>query len=246
VGLAGFGRRYPHQLSGGQQQRVALARALAIRPGLVLLDEPFSSLDASLRASVRADVRKVLRDAGTTGLLVTHDQEEALSLADEVAVIREGCIGQVDTPEGLYRRPRSPELARAFGETNLLAGVARGGVVATALGELALEEPHGTDGTVLEVLVRPEQVEFSTEPDATGLRGHVVEFEFYGHDAVVRIQPDAAPTGLLVARTTKLTETLGIGTPVHVWAKGAVVAWNDPRDPAELAAEARSSARLLR
>ena len=122
VGLAGMGRRYPHQLSGGQQQRVALARALAIEPQVVLLDEPFSSLDAGLRASVRADVQQVLRAAGTTAVLVTHDQDEALSLADQVAVIREGRIGQVDTPQALYLRPTDPDLARFLGEANLVAG----------------------------------------------------------------------------------------------------------------------------
>jgi iron(III) transport system ATP-binding protein len=108
VGLAGFGRRYPHQLSGGQQQRVALARALAIEPAVVLLDEPFASLDAHLRASVRADVQEIFRRAGTTAVLVTHDQDEALSVADRVAALRDGRIAQCAPPEDLYRRPADP------------------------------------------------------------------------------------------------------------------------------------------
>ncbi len=108
VGLAGFGRRYPHQLSGGQQQRVALARALAIEPAVVLLDEPFASLDARLRAGVRADVQQIFRRAGTTAVLVTHDQDEALSTADRVAVLRDGKIAQCAPPEALYRRRPTP------------------------------------------------------------------------------------------------------------------------------------------
>ncbi len=105
VGLAGMGNRYPHQLSGGQQQRVALARALAIRPEIVLLDEPFASLDAHLRASVRADVQQICQTAGTTAILVTHDQDEALSMADRIAVLRDGRIVQYAAPQDLYSRP---------------------------------------------------------------------------------------------------------------------------------------------
>ena len=123
VGLGGFGRRYPHQLSGGQQQRVALARALAIEPAVVLLDEPFASLDAHLRASVRADVQEIFRRAGTTAVLVTHDQDEALSIADWVAALRDGKIAQCAAPEDLYRRPADPELASFIGAANLLEGV---------------------------------------------------------------------------------------------------------------------------
>jgi iron(III) transport system ATP-binding protein len=122
VGLAGLGKRYPHQLSGGQQQRVALARALAIEPALVLLDEPFASLDAHLRASVRADVQAIFRAAGTTAILVTHDQDEALSMADRVAVLRGGQIAQCAAPQDLYIRPADPQLARFIGEANLLDG----------------------------------------------------------------------------------------------------------------------------
>jgi len=122
VGLGGFGRRYPHQLSGGQQQRVALARALAIEPALVLMDEPFASLDAHLRAAVRADVQAIFRAAGTTAILVTHDQDEALSMADRVAVLRAGQIAQCAPPQELYIRPADPHLARFIGEANLLDG----------------------------------------------------------------------------------------------------------------------------
>src|SRR5580658_8339771 len=138
VGLNEFIGRYPHQLSGGQQQRVALARALAIEPEVVLLDEPFSSLDAGLRASVRADVQKVLRHAGTTALLVTHDQDEALSMADYVAVIRDGRIGQTGTPQELYEHPVDPAMAAFLGDANLINASLEGGVASTALGPLPL------------------------------------------------------------------------------------------------------------
>ena len=123
VGLGGFGRRYPHQLSGGQQQRVALARALAIEPAVVLLDEPFASLDASLRAGLRADVQEIFHRAGTTAVLVTHDQDEALSTADWVAVLRDGKIAQCAPPDDLYRRPADAALASFVGDANLLEGV---------------------------------------------------------------------------------------------------------------------------
>ena len=132
VGLADFVDRYPHQLSGGQQQRVALARALAIEPEVVLLDEPFSSLDAGLRASVRADVQRVLRHAGTTALLVTHDQDEALSMADYVAVIRHGRIGQTGTPQELYEHPVDPAMAEFLGDANLINGSVDSAVASTA------------------------------------------------------------------------------------------------------------------
>ena len=122
VGLSELGHRYPHQLSGGQQQRVAVARALAVGPQAVLLDEPFAALDAQLRASVRSDVRDILRAAGTTALLVTHDQDEALSVADFVAVIRNGRIAQFAAPADLYARPVDAELARFVGAANLLKG----------------------------------------------------------------------------------------------------------------------------
>jgi iron(III) transport system ATP-binding protein len=139
VGLAGLGGRYPHQLSGGQQQRVALARALAIRPHVVLLDEPFASLDAHLRASVRADVLALLARTGTTAVLVTHDQDEALSTADLVAVLRDGRIAQCAAPQELYSRPADANIARFIGDANLIEGVLDDGTVDTILGRLRVE-----------------------------------------------------------------------------------------------------------
>src|ERR1700728_292822 len=167
VGLADFGGRYPHELSGGQQQRGAIARALASRPKLVLLDEPFAALDASLRSSVRADVLGALRATGTAGVLVTHDQDEALSCADSVAVLHDGVILQVGAPRSVYSTPADPWTAAFLGTANLLPGVSEtvhpGGVrVRTALGLHALRDPGQTAGaTRLSVLIRPEQITLS-------------------------------------------------------------------------------------
>ena len=240
VGLAGLGSRYPHQLSGGQQQRVALARALAIQPEIVLLDEPFASLDAHLRASVRADVQQICRAAGTTAILVTHDQDEALSMADRIAVLRDGRIAQYAAPQDLYARPADPALARFVGDANLLEGKlgpASAGrpTVETILGRLPLDEtcPVPGDAALVTVLIRPEQLEISARPDAAApgqtapdqLTGHVVACEYYGHDAVVRVQPDGEPGGQQVIVRTSGGPQLPAGAAVVVRARGPVLAW---------------------
>jgi iron(III) transport system ATP-binding protein len=234
VGLPGLGKRYPHQLSGGQQQRVALARALAIRPHVVLLDEPFASLDAHLRASVRADVQALLAQSGTTGVLVTHDQDEALSTADLVAVLRDGRIAQCAAPQELYDRPTDADIARFIGDANLIEGVLDDGAVDTILGRLRVE-PSGPAAGPATVLVRPEQVELCTDriglPPAGGgsgggeLTGRVVAYGYHGHDAVIHVQPEldsAAPT--IVVRTVGGRQ-LPTGSPVTLRARGPVLAW---------------------
>ncbi len=224
VGLGGFGQRYPHQLSGGQQQRVALARALAIEPAVVLLDEPFASLDASLRASVRADVQEIFRRGGTTAILVTHDQDEALSVADRVAALRNGKIAQYATPEDLYRRPADPELASFIGEANLLEGILGDGVVKTLLGNLPLDAavaiPAGASQVT--VLIRPEQIEL--EPSADGVLGWVTSFGYHGHDAVVHVRPDHDADRTIIVRMTA-GPYLPAGSPVTLRARGPVFAW---------------------
>ncbi|MCW5720324.1 MAG: ABC transporter ATP-binding protein [Devosia sp.] len=155
VGLAGFGDRFPDQLSGGQQQRVALARTFAARPRLILLDEPFSNLDAALRHNTRREIRDLLKQNGVGAIFVTHDQEEALSFADRIAVMRRSRIEQIGAPEEVYVRPRSAFVARFLGRTNLIAGEADGDMANTALGRVALAEP--AEGSVL-LSIRPEHL----------------------------------------------------------------------------------------
>ncbi|MET8329524.1 ABC transporter ATP-binding protein [Streptomyces sp. NPDC005181] len=188
VGLAGYGDRMPHELSGGQQQRIALARALAPEPALVLLDEPFNALDAALRTGVRADVRAALRATGATALLVTHDQQEALSTADFVAVVRDGRVAQCDTPHEVYSRPANPWVAAFVGDAVLVTGTADQDMAATVLGRIRLTEPPGRvrEGVVL---LRPEQLRL-TAPDAAEASGMVTDVRFYGHDAMVTVAVD--------------------------------------------------------
>jgi iron(III) transport system ATP-binding protein len=231
VGMADLGDRYPHQLSGGQQQRVALARALAIKPSLVLLDEPFGSLDANLRAAIRADVRRLLREAGATAVLVTHDQDEALSIADQVAVLRDGKIAQCAAPQDLYTDPADPELARFIGEANLVDGILGNGSVDTLLGPLPVQE--GTRAKLnpgpVTVLVRPEQIEISEKNGSHGLAGRIVAFGYHGHDAVVHVEPEQRPGSAAIIVRTLGACPLPAGSVVTLRARGPVPAW--PRHP---------------
>ena len=236
VGLGGLGKRYPHQLSGGQQQRVALARALAVEPAVVLLDEPFASLDAHLRASVRADVQRIFADAGTTAVLVTHDQDEALSTADRVAVLRGGLIAQCAEPAELYARPADAELASFIGDANLLDGMLDGSLASTLLGALPVDAAHARAAAAgpVTVLVRPEQLELqpagngSAAAAAAGsLAGRVVAYGYHGHDAVVRVRPDAGDgTAPEIIVRTGGSEPLPAGTAVIITARGPVLAWS--------------------
>jgi len=225
AGLSGLERRYPHQLSGGQQQRVALARALAIEPSLVLLDEPFASLDASLRAALRQDVRRVLKKAGTTALLVTHDQDEALSLADRVAIIHDGQIGQCDTPQALYGRPGEPRARRRSRRDELPP---RQG--ARRRGRDPARAPLSQSGscTSRHRACRPrpsEQIVLSHDPGEDHCGARVVEAEFYGHDAVVRLRADWDDSAIVVARISDASTVPPLGARVGVSVRGDVVAW---------------------
>ena len=193
VGLAGFGDRLPGQLSGGQQQRVALARALAPRPAVVLLDEPFSNLDVALRTSVREEARQIIREAGATAVLVTHDQEEALSFADRVAVMLGGRIAQIGPPEQVYRCPATREVAAFVGEATFVPGEAAGGWVTCMLGTAPLLEPR--TGAVT-VVVRPEAIRFAPASATSGAAGIVRTRRYLGHAQVLTVALDA---GLTVA-----------------------------------------------
>jgi iron(III) transport system ATP-binding protein len=234
VGLEGHGDRMPHQLSGGQQQRVALARALAPRPRLVLLDEPFSSLDAGLRAELRHDVRAALHADGATAVLVTHDQGEALSIADQVAVMREGHIVQSGTPAEIYHRPADAWLASFVGEANLLPGSPAGQHAGTALGSLVLADPGAVAGAEsLLVLVRPEQLTITSSLAAAradaaggGRLGTVRQQAFHGHDALItveltdgrRVMVRTLGAGLELAEGDRVTVT--VNGPVRAFAEG--------------------------
>ena len=182
VDLCGLGNRYPHELSGGQQQRVALARALAPGPELVLLDDPWSNIDPHLRASMRDEIARILRAVDVTVLLVTHDREEAFSLADRIALMRDGTVVQEGTPEQIYLEPATRWAAEFVGAGNFLRGRLADGVVATHVGRFAALNPNGA--TDVEALIRPELLEL--EPDPSGA-GEVVGREFRGHDVFYRV-----------------------------------------------------------
>lgn len=156
VGLAALADRYPDTLSGGQQQRVALARTLAPRPRAILLDEPFANVDATLRRTLREDARRALRSTGGITLLVTHDPEEALELADHIGILEDGRIIQAGSPDEIWHRPAHKTVAELFGQAQHVRGTLRGGVIATAFGELSWQGNHG-DGPV-DVVVRPSDV----------------------------------------------------------------------------------------
>ena len=219
------GSLFPHLTVEANVGFGLAARALAIEPAVVLLDEPFASLDAQLRASVRADVQEIFRRAGTTAVLVTHDQDEALSVADRVAALRDGKIAQCATPEDLYCRPADPELASFVGDANLLEGVLNGGVVKTLLGNLPLDAAAVTvAGTgQVTVLIRPEQIEL--EPSADGVPGRVTAFGYHGHDAVVHVQPEHDADGRTIVVRITGGSPLAVGSPVNLRARGPVFAW---------------------
>ena len=217
VGLEGVQDRRPHELSGGQQQRVALARALAPQPDLILLDEPFSNLDAALRGRVRQEVRRILRQAGISALFVTHDQEEALSLADEIAVMIDGRILQTDRPERLYRRPACHRVATFLGDTNFLPGTAAGGDAECELGRLELHEPaHGT----VELMFRPEDVLLTLDEQGPA---EIIERTYYGHDQLLKVRLDSQT--VLQARQVGCCRGLHEGKRVRIEIQTPVTAY---------------------
>ncbi len=206
VGLEGHEDRFPHELSGGQQQRVALARALAPEPQVVLLDEPWSNIDPVLRGSLRDELAAILRATGVTVLLVTHEQEEAFSLADRVALMRAGRIVQAGPPEEVYYDPASRWAAEFVGVANLLPGRLAEGRVETSVGSFAA--PNGDDPGSVDVLVRPELLEL--QPDPAGA-GEVVSREFRGHDVFYRVRLE---DGTTVCSQRPSTEVVSLGARV--------------------------------
>ena len=178
--------RYPHQLSGGQQQRVALARALAPEPSVVLLDEPFSSLDAGLRGETGRAVVAALAATGATAVLVTHDQAEALSLADQVAVMRSGRLVQLGAPASVYGQPHDMGVAAFVGDAVFLPARIKDGHADCALGTLPVRNPV-PDGEA-RVLIRPEQIQVHDDPAGAAVKARVTAVSYYGHDASVRLE----------------------------------------------------------
>jgi iron(III) transport system ATP-binding protein len=219
VGLADRACDFPHELSGGERQRVALARALAADPEVVLLDEPFSALDAGLRERLREEVAAILRAAGTSALLVTHDQSEALSLADTVAVLRAGRLEQVGTPEEVYERPQSQWVAAFLGDADVVRGTARDGYAECELGRFPVSS--GLSG-VVDLVIRPESVAIGHRSargeDASAV---VVGRSFYGHDQLVELE---LPSGLRLRSRRLGFPAWHAGDHVRVWVDGPVTA----------------------
>jgi iron(III) transport system ATP-binding protein len=215
VGLEALGHRFPHELSGGQQQRVALARALAPSPEIVLLDEPWSNIDPLLRGTMRDELAAILRGIGVTVVLVTHDREEAFSLADRIALMRDGTIVQEGSPEELYLAPADRWTAEFVGAGNFLRGRIEDGLVETRLGRFPLV--NGAPAHDVDVLIRPELLELAVDPDGPG---EVVGREFRGHDVFYRVLLDGA---VLVSQRPS-NEVVPLGARVAVRPHAARVA----------------------
>jgi iron(III) transport system ATP-binding protein len=198
TGLQRWADTFPHELSGGQQQRVALARAIAPRPRVVLLDEPFSGLDAQLRHRVRDDAAGILREAGMATLMVTHDSEEAMYIADRIAVMREGAIRQIGTPDDIYLQPADAFVAAFFGDVNRFRGTVSMASVETPLGKVGTN--GFADGAEVEVLLRPEALELAAASDEVGGTAAVVESaRFLGRTSLIDVKiGDDEPIGVRI------------------------------------------------
>ena len=234
VGLSTQADRYPHQISGGQQQRVALARALAIEPQVLLLDEPLSALDAKVRAQLRDEIRRIQLDVGITTLFVTHDQEEALAIADRVGVMREGRLEQLAPPTEVYSRPATSFVAEFVGLSNRLAGEVRGGEVIVRGCKLPLVERDTPDGQVV-ALVRPEAVSLASnapgsEAGSGPLTGTVIAITFLG--ATSRVTVDLGDTRVMAQLPTSEATALAAGSRVALAIRPDPVLVSADADPA--------------
>ncbi len=232
VGLAEHATRYPHQLSGGQQQRVALARALAIEPQVLLLDEPLSALDAKVRAQLRDEIRRIQLEVGITTLFVTHDQEEALAIADRVGVMRAGHLEQLAPPTEVYSRPATSFVAEFVGLSNRLAGEVKDGSVIVRGCTLPLVERDTPNGQVV-ALVRPEAVTLASQgaaEPAGPLAGTVIAVTFLG--ATSRITVDLGDARILAQLSTADATVLSAGSPVALTIRPDPVLVSASSDPA--------------
>lgn len=204
VGLSGFGTSYPHLLSGGEQQRVALVRALAPKPRIILMDEPFSGLDNRLRDEIRDETLAILKDEGAAVLLVTHEPDEAMRMADKIALMRAGKIVQVGAPYNIYNSPKDREAAAFFSDVNVIQGVVKGAQVDTPFG--AFLAPGHDDGTNVEIVIRPQHLKLDfdrkgkgplpTETDGVPARGSIQRARFMGNETLVEMVMDHDQTVL--------------------------------------------------
>ena len=210
VRLDGYELRMPHQLSGGQQQRVALARALGPKPDLLLMDEPFSNLDPAVRADVRREVRQLIRDVGITALIVTHDQEEALSLAGEVALMMNGEVLQVGTPAEIYSRPANRAVGEFLGAANFLPGEVKDSVVETPLGPVPVTASFRGPA---DAMVRAEDLALT---EAGGAPAEVLDVDYYGHDQMITARLETGD----VVRIRTLTSLVTAGQRISILVKG--------------------------
>ena len=219
VGLEGLGDRYPHQLSGGQQQRVAMARALGAEPELILFDEPFSNLDPSIRQRVRGEVKELVHRVGITAIFVTHDQEEALSLAERVAVMIDGRVRQTGTPREIYTAPVDAEVGAFIGEANFFPARIEAGVGECELGRLAVTADFSGAGSVM---VRAEHLELGAP--GQGTPGELVSIEYYGHDLLATVRLDS---GGRVRVRRKTDRDLEVGRRFGVVVEGPALAFRE-------------------
>lgn len=209
TGLEGFERRYPHELSGGQQQRVALSRALAQNPVLLLLDEPFSNLDPDMASRMRQDLHALLRRMKTTTILVTHDHDEAFAMADRIAVLNQGVLEQMDSPELIYHVPATPFVADFVGQADFIPGQVQNGMVNTELGEF-LNTLKSEDGASVVVMIRPDDIHLMPNKSA-GSR--IVARQFHGSENLYTVQ---LPSGQLVHSSESSTSVYQEGTAVEL------------------------------
>ena len=213
VRLDGMEQRYPHELSGGEQQRVALARTLAPRPVTILLDEPFSNLDAAMKSEMRREVGEILKESGTTAVFVTHDREEAFAMADRVAVLQRGRLEQIDSPSALYHSPATPFVATATGACDFLPGRTQGGRALTDVDSLAVTDPVGAlpDGTGVDILVRADDLQLAPDPNGGSV---VLSREFRGDEVLLTV---STPSGAEVHCRRHHYSTLPTGTRVRLF-----------------------------
>jgi iron(III) transport system ATP-binding protein len=216
VDLEEHSEKYPEALSGGQQQRVALARSLAPEPEILLLDEPFSNLDVRLRIEMRQEVRRILKEAGVTAISVTHDQEEALSISDRVAIMNDGHLEQVGKPELVFENPESRFVASFLGRASFLSGRVRGEVVETEIGTFDVSQLNGPvdayDGAEIDVLVRPDDLE-ATPAKEGGADGTIVHRQYNGPNFVYGVELES---GAHLRCLHNHVQTFEYGQPVHV------------------------------